>query len=77
MKMKKVFQFFFDICKKIRNYYGPCKQKYARGNHLPFRNKIISKRIMKRTRLRNKFLKDRNVCNERELSKQRNYCVSC
>ena len=31
---------------------------------------------MKRTRLRNKFLKDRNKENKRRYSKQRNYCVS-
>ena len=31
---------------------------------------------MKRTRLRNKFLKNRNDYNKREFSKQRNYYVS-
>ena len=31
---------------------------------------------MKRARLRNKFLKDRNKQNKRMYSKQRNYCVS-
>ena len=30
---------------------------------------------MKRTRLRKKFLKNRNDYNKREFSKQRNYCV--
>ena len=70
------FSNFLDICKKILNYHTPCKEKYARGNHLPFINKTLSKEVMKRTRLRNKFLKDRNDCNKRELSKQRNYCVS-
>ena len=39
-------------------------------------NKIISKGKMKRTRLKNKFLKNRNDYNKREFSKQRNYCVS-
>ena len=39
-------------------------------------NKTLSKEIMKRTRLRNKFLKNRNDYNKREFSKQRNYCVS-
>ena len=70
------FSNFLDICKKNLNYYAPCKQKYARGNHLPFINKTLSKGIMKRTRLRNKFLKNRNDYNKREFSKQRNYCVS-
>ena len=39
-------------------------------------NKTLSKEIMKRTRLRNKFLKNRNDYNKREFSKQRNYYVS-
>ena len=51
-------------------------QKYTRGNHLPFINKIVSQKIMKRTRVRNKFLKDQNKQNKRWYSKQRNYCVS-
>ena len=44
--------------------------------HLPFMKKTLSKEIRKRTRLRNKFLKNRNDYNKREFSKQRNYCVS-
>ena len=42
----------------------------------PFTNKTLSKEIMKRTRLRNKFLRDGNDYIKREISKQRNYCVS-
>ena len=38
-------------------------------------NKTLSKETMKRTRLRNKFLKNRNDYNKREFSKQRNYTV--
>ena len=51
-------------------------QKYVRGKHFPFMNKILSKELMKRTRLRNKFLKDRNKENKSRYSKQRNYSVS-
>ena len=36
-------------------------------------NKTLSKEIMKRTTLRNKFLKNRNDYNKREFSKQRKY----
>ena len=39
-------------------------------------NKTLSKEIMKRTRLRNKFLKNRNDYKKKEFSKQRNYCIS-
>ena len=70
------FSNFLDICKKHVNYHAPCKQKYAQGNNLPFMNKTLSKEIMKRTRFRNKFLKNKNDYSKREFSKQRNYYVS-
>ena len=69
------FSNFLDICKKNVNYHAPCKQKYARENHLPFMNKTLSKEIMKKTKLRDKFLKNKNDCNKREFSKQRIYYV--
>ena len=56
--------------------HAPCKQKYVRGNHLSFMNKSLSKEIMKRAHLRNKFLKDRKKENKSRYSKQRNYYVS-
>ena len=39
--------------------YAPLKKKYIRGNNSPFMNRILSKEIMKRSRLRNKFLKSK------------------
>ena len=60
--------------KNIKYSYSTQK-KYARGNHIPFMNKALSKEIMPRTRLRNKFLKDRSEKNKKKYSKQRNYCV--
>ena len=39
-------------------------------------NKTLSKELMKRTRLRNKFLKNRYDYNKREFSKQTNFCLS-
>ena len=70
------FNDFFDICRAILDQHASRKQKYARGNHMPFMNKAISKEIMKRTQLRNKFLKERNDENKRKYASQRNYCVS-
>ena len=65
-----------NACKRILDIHAPRKQKYARGNHLSFMKKALSKEIMTRTRLRNKFLKDRSEENKKKYSKQRNYCVS-
>ena len=42
------FTEFFETCNKLLNYHTPCKQKYVRGNHLPFMNKSLSKEIMKK-----------------------------
>ena len=70
------FSGFFDICRTTLDQHTPPKKKYARGNHIPFINKTLSKKIMKRTKLRNKFLKDRTEENRNRYASQRNYCVS-
>ena len=67
---------FLSICMDTLDRYAPCKEKYTCGNHLPFMNKTISKEIMKRTRFRNQFLKNRTDENKSRYTKQRNYCVS-
>jgi hypothetical protein len=48
----------------------------VRGNQSPFINKELSKAIMDRTRLRNKFLKDYTEVNRKKYCKQRNLCGS-
>ena len=70
------FSGFFDICRTTLDQHAPRKKKYARGNHMPFINKTLSKEIMKRTKLRNKFLKDRTDESRSRYASQRNYCVS-
>ena len=54
----------------------PKKKKYVRGNQSPFMNKTLSKAIMLRTKLRNKFLKYRSNENKKNCVKPRNHCVS-
>ena len=50
----------FDIFKAALNEaiqrYAPIKQRYVRANQAPFINKTINKEIVKRSRLRSKFL---------------------
>ena len=43
---------------------------------MPFINKTIKKAFMKKSRLRNIYLKNCSDNNKREYNKQRNYCVS-
>ena len=53
------FDEFFNMCRSTLDQHAPRKQTYARGNRMPFMNKTLSKEIMKRTKLRHKFLKER------------------
>ena len=57
------------------NKHGPRKKKYARGNQMPFFTKELSKQIMTTSRLRNKYLKNRNKENRAIYVKQRHCCV--
>ena len=50
--------------------------KYKRGNHMLFITKNIFKAIMKRSKLRNNYLKNKTDANRMLYKKQRNYCVS-
>ena len=50
-------KFFFNITLKILDKYAPRKAKHARGNKMPFITKVLSKNVMKRSWLRNKYLK--------------------
>ena len=61
----KGFNKFLDVCKEA-----------LRGNNSPFMNRTLSKEIMKRSRLRNKFLKSKSEADKKNYVKQRNYCVS-
>ena len=67
---------FFNICHKVLNKYAPGKKKYIRGNNKPTMTKALSKAVMDRTRLRNKFLKNPTNQNRLSYTKQRNFCLS-
>ena len=51
--MKKVFHIF--------NKHAPIIRKFIRANEGPFMTKDLHKAIIKRSKLRNKFLKSRNL----------------
>ena len=55
------------------NKHAPMKQKYIRANTAPFMNKKLSKAVMTRSRLKNKFLKNPNAINKATYKKHRNY----
>ena len=64
--MKTVFHIF--------NKHAPIKRKYIRADEAPFMTKDLHKAIMKRSKLRNKFLKSRNLSDRKNYTSQRNLC---
>ena len=50
------FDFFKAALNEVIPRHAPIKQRYVRANQAPFINKMIYKVIMKRSRLKNKFL---------------------
>ena len=57
-------QKFCDININILNRHTPRKRKLAQGNQMPFITKDLSKAVMKRSRMRNNFLKNRTEENK-------------
>ena len=66
---------FNTILMNLVNTHAPLKTKYLRGNDQPFMNKKLRKEHMKRTMLKNRYLKDKSDFNFMAFKKQRNYCV--
>ena len=65
---------FKETVNTILEKHAPTKKKYVRANQAPF--KTLSKEIMKRSRLRNKFLNTKSDIDRKVYNKQRNYVVS-
>ena len=60
----------------VLNMFVPLKKKYVRTNHSRFVNKEVNKEVMQRSRLHNKYLKDKSRAARIASKKQRNGCVS-
>ena len=58
----------------IFNCHIPIKKKYIRANKAPLMSEELHKATMKRSRLRNIFLKHRTGTNKKNYSTQRNLC---
>ena len=67
---------FQSVFMQLLNKHAPMKKKFVRANNAPFMTKQLSKAIMTRSRLRNRFLKNPIKDNETNYKKQRNYCVN-
>ena len=69
----KGFNKFLGIFKEALSVYAPLKKSYIKGNNSPFMNRILSKEIMNRTRLRNELLKSKSEDDKKNYANQRNY----
>ena len=65
---------FVNLLTKILDKHAPIKTKYVRGNEQPFMTKELKKQHMERTKLLNKYRKNRDAENESAFKKQRNLC---
>ena len=54
--------------------HASIKTKYVRANEVRFMTKELHKAIMKRSRLKNKFLKRKLITGTKNYNFQRNYC---
>ena len=58
------------------NKHAPLKKKVLRHNNNAFMTKELRKEIMLRSKLKNKFNKERNHINWCNYKRQRNHCLS-
>ena len=70
--LKELNKFYLKVLDK----HAPRKQKYIRANNSNFITKAFRKEIMHRSRLRNKFLRERTNESKIAYNKQRNICAS-
>ena len=67
---------FEKVFSKELNKHAPLKKKVLRHNNNAFMTKELRKEIMLRSKLKNKFNKERNHINWCNYKRQRNYCLS-
>ena len=70
------FGTFKSTVDNILQKHAPIKKRYVRANQASFINSKIHKEVMRRTRLRNKFIDSKTDADRIAYNKQRNYCVS-
>ena len=67
---------FLQLCASVLDNFASRRKKYSRGNNMLFINKPLKSTQMKRSRLRNRYLKTRSEFNKNVYNKQRNYRLS-
>ena len=66
---------FTNISKMILEKKTPLKERYVRYNQAKFMNKSLQKAIMNRSRLLNRYRKEKTEATRSAYNRQRNFCV--
>ena len=67
------FEHLLNVLIEVLNKHAPIKNKYLRANQGEFMCKELNKAIMIRSRLRNKYLKEKSADSKATYDNQRNY----
>ena len=71
-KINMTYEDFERILMSLLNSHAPMTKKVTRGNHRPFMDRTLSKEVMNRSKLKNKFNKNPTEENKIMYKKQRN-----
>ena len=69
------FENLNEIFMEMLYSYAPTKQRVVRGNNQPFMNKVLSKALIHRSKLKNVYNKNPTELNKSNNKKQRNFYV--
>ena len=69
-----MYSTFSDVFRSVLDWHTPLKRKMIRGNQGPFMTKQLSKAIMNRSKLRNRYIKWPSRENVLVYKKARNTC---
>ena len=70
------FEHFSNIFIEVLNKHAHIEKKYLRANQGEFMTKELNKTIMTRSRLCNKYLKEKSADSKIAYDKHRNYCIN-
>ena len=73
---EQAYEKFKELYSEIVDNHASLKQRVIRGNQAPFMSKDLSKQIMIRSRLRNKFNRHKTTQNWNAYKAQQNKCIS-
>ena len=68
------YETFHNVYLNVLNKHAPIKTKVIRGNQAPYITKAYRKAVMKRSKLKTKYLKNSTLENFKKVRQQKNFC---